>query len=298
MDADLALLRIARANRNLVRRPDATRAGVSPSQWQRLIDRGEWVRVAPDVWRHALTPDTWQLRALAGLMYLGDDAALFGHTAVAWWDLDVPPPPQVEFVVPRGRRHLCNELVVHTTQHWCRSDLHRHNGARVTSPARSIIDFAGTGVKAKVVEDAIDSGVRSRILELDSLTTRMRELEPARLAGSRLLRPLLLDSGGESKLERKFLRLVRLNGIPRPTCQVVHRSHDQRRVMRVDFEYRPWNVVVEVTGRLGHVSDRERQKDARRRNALQRSRTVLEFTTADILDDAPYVISELRHHLR
>jgi very-short-patch-repair endonuclease len=66
----------------------------------------------------------------------------------------------------------------------------------------------------------------------------------------------------------------------------------------VDFEHTELDVVVEVSGRLGHTSDRDRQRDARRRNALQADGLlVLEFTTADVLDDAPYVIRTLKSEL-
>ncbi|MDP2291191.1 MAG: hypothetical protein Q8M22_08360 [Actinomycetota bacterium] len=80
-----------------------------------------------------------------------------------------------------------------------------------------------------------------------------------------LLSELLLDAGGDSYLERRFLRLVRFAGFPRPHCQVVMKSHGQR-VARVDFTFPGSMIVVEVSGRLGHVSDRDRQRDARRRN--------------------------------
>jgi very-short-patch-repair endonuclease len=110
-----------------------------------------------------------------------------------------------------------------------------------------------------------------------------------------LLKALLLDSGGESYLERRFLRLLRRAGLQRPTCQVVHRYD---RVIRVDFQFPNTNVIVEVSGRLGHTSDGARQRDARRRNALQRAGwLVLEFTTADVLDDVPYVVTTLRESL-
>jgi very-short-patch-repair endonuclease len=66
----------------------------------------------------------------------------------------------------------------------------------------------------------------------------------------------------------------------------------------VDFEDTELDVVVEVSGRLGHTSDRDRQRDARRRNALQADGLlVIEFTTADVLDDAPYVIRTLKPEL-
>jgi len=66
------------------------------------------------------------------------------------------------------------------------------------------------------------------------------------------------------------------------------------RVMRVDFEFQRLNLVVEVTGRLGHTSDRDRRKDALRRNALQQiGKEVLEFTTVDVLSSPDYVLATL-----
>ena len=115
--------------------------------------------------------------------------------------------------------------------------------------------------------------------------------------GSERLRGLLLDTGGDSFLERRFLALVRKAGLPRPTCQVVHRL-DGTRIARVDFEFPGTGIIVEVSGRMGHVSDRDRQRDARRRNGLQQSGlVVLEFTTADVLDEQSYVLETLRAQL-
>lgn len=57
-------------------------------------------------------------------------------------------------------------------------------------------------------------------------------------------------------------------------------------------------LIVEVSGRRGHTSDRDRQHDARRRNDLQASGwMVLEFTTADVLDDPSYVITTITEQL-
>jgi very-short-patch-repair endonuclease len=69
-------------------------------------------------------------------------------------------------------------------------------------------------------------------------------------------------------------------------------------VARVDFEWTPWRTVVEVSGRRGHVTDRDRTKDAQRRNELQHDGfVVLEFTTAHVLGDPSYVIATLATHL-
>ena len=102
----------------------------------------------------------------------------------------------------------------------------------------------------------------------------------------------MLDAGGESALERRFLRLVRAADLPRPRTQVVY-ERESGRAMRVDFEFAT-GLVVEVSGRLGHTSDRDRQKDARRRNALQSQGVpFLEFTTADVVEDPAYVVGAI-----
>jgi very-short-patch-repair endonuclease len=180
---------------------------------------------------------------------------------------------------------------LHTTKRWSAADLLTHDDVRTTSATRTIIDLAGSTSTAHLVEKAIDSAIRLRLTTLAKLTRRMTELAPGR-RGIRLLREILLDSGGESFLERRFLQLARSSDLPRPSCQVVYATTG--RVMRVDFEFANLAVVVEVSGRFGHTSDRDRQKDARRRNALQQiGKTVLEFTTMDVLTSPQYVLATL-----
>jgi very-short-patch-repair endonuclease len=286
---DLELLRVAAANHGLLTTAEARAAGLTAQQWQRRRDDGTWLTLAPGVWRHAAHAPTWEMRVRAGLLSLGPDAALAGRTAAAWWGLDGFPPDDVEFIVPRERRQSrC--MTVHTTKVWSRGDLLRHDGLRVTSATRTIIDLALYGCTARQLEHAVDSAIRMRCTSVPTLLKRMDELGPRR--GIRTLRAVMLDAGGESFLERRFLRLVRRHRLPPPATQVIHRRGG--RVMRVDFQFDAARVVVEVSGRLGHTSDSDRQRDARRRNALQdQGWTVLEFTSADVLDDPDYVIEAI-----
>jgi hypothetical protein len=297
MHRDDALMDIAERHHRLIVRSDVSAVGLSSDQWGRRLERGIWRTMAPGVWCHRATPDTWRLRARAGAVWLGADAALYGRSAAAWWGIDALPPQSVEFVVPRGRRSVDGPFVVHTTTEWCAADLLRHDGLRVTTAIRTVIDMAGSEPSASAIERVIDEAIRQRLLTLPRLIRRAGELGQGGRRGTAVLRSLLLDSGGESYLERRFLGLVRRAGLPRPACQVVDRS-DGRLIARVDFLFRGTNVVVEVSGRLGHVSDRDRQRDARRRNELQLAgRIVLEFTTADVLDQMDYVIDTLRSRL-
>jgi very-short-patch-repair endonuclease len=57
-------------------------------------------------------------------------------------------------------------------------------------------------------------------------------------------------------------------------------------------------LVVEVTGRLGHVSDAERTRDAQRRNELQDlGFTVIEYTSIQIWEQPAEVRQNLRRRL-
>lgn len=67
---------------------------------------------------------------------------------------------------------------------------------------------------------------------------------------------------------------------------------------RVDFDFDPAPVIVEVGGRRGYLSLDERRRQERRRNQLQLlGRTVYFFTTEDVVEDAPYVLDTVRRGL-
>lgn len=297
MEVDDRLALCAAAHHHLVTLEQVQSVGMSARQWRYRRDAGEWLEIAPRVWRHRMTAVDWRLQARAGLSSLGRQAALHGRTAAAWWELGGLVVDEPEFVVPRGRRYCSFPYIVHTTEQWVPSELLTRDGLRLTSVTRTVIDLASGSSTADEIERVIDDGMKRRLTSLPTLSRRVADLGGTGRTGSGFLRALLLDSGGESYLERRFLALVRRAGLPRPRCQVVHRA-GAKFFARVDFQFPATNVIVEVSGRLGHVSNRDRQRDARRRNALQATgHIVLEYTTADVLDEQDYVISTLRAQL-
>jgi hypothetical protein len=289
---DEALMDIAAKHHHLIGTTDAAAAGMTARQWQRRVRAGLWVLVAPGVWRHAATPETFDLRVRGMARALGRDSALAGAAAAAWWGLDGfgPDDEPVLFIVQRTRRwHRSAE--VRTTRDWRTTDLMGRDGVRVTNVTRVVLDLAEFGESVRRIESAIDSGIRFRFTSVPTLQRRIAAAGVQGRKGMSLLRELMLDSGGESALERRFLRLMREAGMPRPRTQMVY-ARESGRAMRVDFEF-PNGLIVEVSGRLGHTSDRDRQRDARRRNALK-GRPFCEFTTADVLEDPAYVVSTVR----
>jgi very-short-patch-repair endonuclease len=261
---------------------------LSPDQWDRLTGTDAWLQIAPGIWRHEATPATWEMNVIAGSMWLGADAALHGATAGRWLGLEGCETERVGFLTPRARRHLPPWLELHTTLQWTKGDTVLRNGVRTCNATRAIIDMAKDAT-AQQLEAAIDSAIRMRLTAVPRLTRRIHELSGSGRRGIHTLRTLMLDSGGESDLERTFLRLMRAHGFIRPQSQIVYRSSG--RTLRVDFEWPILGLVAEVSGRLGHSSRQDQQREIHRRNELQRlGKRYIEFSTADVIGNPDYVV--------
>ncbi len=295
MNPDRLLIDAASGNTGLATRKMVRAAGLTDHQWRRLLRNDVWLPVVPGVWRHEATVLTWEMKVRAGAQWLGKRGALHGRSALAWWGIEGCETEEVGFLIARSARGTPPWLTLHTTSAWPRGKVFRHDGVRVCDATRAIIDAARTET-ATFLEVAIDGAIRSRRTAVPRLAAQMKALSGRGRNGIVTLRELLLDSGGESYLERRFLRLMRERGLPRPEPQVVMRPHGQR-VIRVDFRFPGTSVIVEVSGKHGHASDPDRTRDAARRNELQRHSVVLEFTTAHVIDDPDYVEATLRTHL-
>ncbi len=286
--AERRLIELSRSRHHLVTRDLVSRAGLSSDQWDRLTGTDVWLPIVPGIWRHEATPPSWEMRVIAGARWLGPDAALHGISASRWLGMEGSDTDRVGFLTPRARRHLPPWLELHTTLQWSKGDTITRNGVRTSNATRAIIDMA-KDASPQQLEAAIDSAIRLRLTAVPRLTRRMNELSGSGRRGIRTLRALLLDSGGESDLERKFLRLVRVHGFERPESQIVYHSHG--RTLRVDFEWPALGLVAEVSGRLGHTSRSDQQREIRRRNELQRlGKRYIEFSTADVIGNPGYVL--------
>ncbi len=145
-------------------------------------------------------------------------------------------------------------------------------------------------------ENAIDSAIRLRLVAEQRLRTRAISEHRTGVNGGRVLLDALVDAGGESRLERWFLNLVRQAGISRPILQKSYRD-GSRVVARVDA-YFAGGLVVEVSGHGTHSSRLQRQVDAQRHTELTlRGLRVLTFTYDDIRDRPSWVIARLREAL-
>ena len=150
-------------------------------------------------------------------------------------------------------------------------------GFVVTTPARTIIDLSSV-VGAEELGEAVDSALRDRLLD---------EVLDGRPMGGPMA----------SRLERRFLALVRAAHLPEPECQVVFRTREKQQIARVDFFFRALSLVVEVTGHRTHSTRSQRANDAvRHRRLVAKGVRPIEFTSDEVFDNPTAVLADLLPH--
>jgi len=293
---DRSILELAARQHGCVSLEQVRACGLSGDQLDRRVRSGRLARLGARVFAVGGAPPSWEQQLVAALLDLGPSAVVSHRTAAALHGFDGYECCPVELTLPRSGRGVTGPWTVHTTRQLELIDRVQVGGLPATSASRTIIDLAATATIPEL-ERAIDSAVRDGSSSPAFLARRLHDLRGRGRRGVVLLDQLLVDSGGHSDLERRFLALVRSAGLPRPTCQRVFRR-DGATLARVDFTFEPRPVIVEVSGRRGHSSDAERARDAQRRNELQHlGFVVLEFTNEQVRRHPTMVIRTLRRHL-
>lgn len=271
--------------------------GVTRSDIQ-VAHRQRWLeRVGPRVYGTPAAPPTLDWQRTFALLAAGPAVMLSHRCSAVLHEFDRFHFDIVEVTTPRGGRGRRLPFVVHTTKDLGPLDRVTVRGYPCTSGTRTIIDLAHLRITPFLLEAAIDSAVRLGLSAPLVIVERLAQLRGPGRWGARVLDRLLLDSGGHTMLERRFLQLVRSAGLSRPRTQVVHRR-DGKTFARVDFLWDDVGVVVEVSGSKGHSSPAERARDAQRRNELQDiGRRVYEYTWGDVTQRVDYVTETLRSRL-
>lgn len=282
----------------VVSRAQLVEAGATDDQIRHWRRTGRLRDMAPRAYAIAGSPRSWMQQLSAGVLSLGRGRAWVSHDAAArLHDFDRTPADRVEFTVLREHRSTNLAAVVHSTSTLAKIDQCVIDGLPVTSATRTIIDLARARVSTARLEAAIDTAVRTGVSAPVVIDKRLSALRGPGRWGCRRIDELLLDAGGHTMLERRFLALVRHADLPRPRTQAVIRRGG-RTVARADFLYPEYLIVVEVSGRRGHSSPSERAKDAQRRNELQdMGYTVYEYTWEQVTRGRARVAALMRERL-
>jgi very-short-patch-repair endonuclease len=272
---------------------DFERLRVSASLRRRWVERGLVRRNGPRAYVVCGAPPSWHQTLAVGLANLDGHGVVAGRAAARLFHLDGFDDGHVEYLVPRSAKAMTAEGVVRSTGAALTfRDITVVDGLRCVRAERLILDGPLFHFSQAQIENAIDSAIRLRLVSEQRVRTRVVQEHRSGVNGSRMLLDALVDSGGESRLERWLLRIVREGGLARPTLQKVFRD-DGRTVARVDAMFGE-RLIVEVEGHGTHSSRRQRQADEERRTRLTLlGHVVLAFTYLDVRDRPQWVLGRI-----
>lgn len=293
---DRELGRLAAAQRQVFSREQALAAGLSEHGLYRRLRNGMLTQVGSRTYTFAATVLDYRGSLLAGLLDLGPGTLITARAGAALHGLDGFGEDHLDYLVPREIRGRHTRGRVRSSSDIARIDRVTVDGLAVTSATRTIIELLGL-VDDRELGNAIDSACRKGLTAPAALRRRLEQLGRKGRAGVAAFERVMSYEGVQSWLERRFLDAILAAGLPRPEVQRIYRR-DRKHVARVDFDFDPFRVVVEVGGRRGYMSAEDRQRQERRRNELQLlGKVVYFFTTEDVRDRQDYVVTTVRNGL-
>jgi very-short-patch-repair endonuclease len=293
---DRTLAALAARQYQVFSRQQTREAGLTTWSLQRRLATGHFIAVGTHALAFAGVTLDWRGGLQAGLLDLGPASVVGGRAAAALHGLDGFDEGPLAFLVERRYRRRTTMGKVRSSAPLLRTDRVVVGGLATLAVPRLIVELAAE-VSERELANALDSAQRNGLVTVDRVVRRQAEL--GRNGRRSVVLDRVLESAGvQSWLERRFLDLVRQAGLPAPHLQRVHRRNGEH-VARVDFDWAPAPVIVEVGGRRGYLTVRERQRQERRRNALQtEGKVVYFFTYDDVVDDGGYVLTTLARVLR
>lgn len=279
--------KLAELQHGVVSRAQLLERGFTRTAIQHRLAEGRLHRVYPGVYAVG-RPELSQLgRWMAAVLACGNGAVLSHASAAALWGVHKAATKRIDISIPKARRVAHAGIRPHrrtlapdeptTTQR-----------IPVTAISTTLVDLATLVTRAQL-EAAINEADKLDLITPDRLRNELGAM-PAR-RGVRALRTLLDETSfalTDSELERRFLRIVRAAGLPKPKTQARVRG------FRVDFHWPDLNLVVETDGLRYHRTPQQQTKDRVRDQRLTAAGlTVLRFTHAQIAKERAHVEATL-----
>jgi hypothetical protein len=277
--------------------PQLNACGVDRRTRSRWAAQGLLEQLGPRSYAIVGSSPSWHRSVWAAMADVDGVGHVAGRSAARLWGLDGFSGDDVEVLVGRAHRSICTpHRVSSTSLPVPAADTGTVDGIRCLSAERLILDAPLFVFSRGEVERAVDSAIRLRLVSEQRLRTKVVERHRRGINHGLTLLDALVDTGGESRLERWFLGIVRRAGLPRPELQKTWRA-DSRFVARVDAFF-PGGLVVEVAGHGTHSSRADRQRDEQRRTELMlMGLRVITFTYDDIKGRPQWVADRLTEAL-
>ncbi len=229
---------------------------------------------------------------MAALLACGDGAVISHGSAAHLWGL-CDRPPEIHVTVDRWCRPK-DGVQIHRSKELAERDLRTRQRLPVTSPARSVIDFASSDVTDSELEAVVAEGRARRLLRPGELEKALEQA--GQRPGTGRLRALLAaeaDPGiTRSEGERILRRYLRAAALAQPVTN--------RKIGRwePDFIWPAERVIVELDSWEFHkprsAFERDRRKDMALRDA---GYTVIRITGRQLKEEPLMVIAHIARAL-
>ena len=238
-DVDHRLGQAAARYDGVLSREQLFRLGLTRRQIEGRVNAGRLIPIYRGVYAvgHAGLSDRGRVRA--ALLAAGPDAVASHMTAAALWRIVSTMPAVIEVTTTARAGRNRPGLVIHQTR--IAPEVRTIRNLPLTAPLRTLADLAATQPET-TVERATTEALARRLIAPEQVHGRA----PTR-----------------SSLERRFLKLLRDAGLPRPLVN--------QRVgpFEVDFLWPDLRVIVETDGWAAHGHRRAFESDRARDAALQ-----------------------------
>jgi very-short-patch-repair endonuclease len=285
--AEQEIARIARTQHGVVTRAQLLTLGVSPAGISRRVRKGALHRAHRGVYRVGHCAPSIEARYLAAVYACGREALLCGRAAAHLQRLLKGPPPGPE-VATTAERRIPGVRTLRSRRDVDRRDAAVLDRIPVTKVPRTLVDLAAALTLDELARACHEAGV------LHGTTPAQVEAVLARRPNSPGAANLRRVLRGDvrvvlSRIERRFLELLRQSGLPLP------RTNRPAGARRVDCRWPEQRLTVELDGYRYHRSRHAWEQDRRReREARARGDEFRRYTYGDVVEHPRLMLDELR----
>lgn len=241
-------------------------------------------------------------RMRAAALACGPDAVVSHRSAAKLLGLSDRAPTVVD-VIARGQRgRKIDGIRAHDVRRPAESEVGTVDGIPCTSPARTLVDLAGT-IGLRSLRSAFELAAASRLLDIAAIEAAARPGGRRGLGGLRTLldewrraAPAAAAQRLKSPLEAMILPLLSRRDLPIPRSNALVDLVDGR--IEVDFLWAEQRFVLEADSREFHGTDVAFERDRwRDRELLRVGFSTLRVTRSQAEGEAAAVVEAIRRQL-
>jgi very-short-patch-repair endonuclease len=252
-------------------------AGRLPEQIKRLHRAGWLIPRHTGVYAVGYVPQARESAWHAAVLALGAGAVLSHVAAAVLWGM-VRRTAIIEVTVPTNAGRVKRDGIIVHRQPLPAAHVTTHRGIPVTTPIRTMLDYAAVASLSAVFRAFEQAQVHLHMPPAPlaaEVISRPRQRGNAKLR--RVLKGAVDPAEVRSVLELRLLRMCAAHGIPRPQVNV------RIGEWMPDFYWPEWRLIVETDGVEFHRTAAARNRDALKDEAMRGfGLTVIRLTWADV----------------